>query len=164
MAGRGVHFALTADQYTAACNCDTDSELIKLIQEGIEEDWDQEWLCETDKSWDAIHRSLTNGKLEWDNGSFPLNAAILGGLKLYQGENYIVTLATPEQVSLIARAFMNTDKLALRKGYDKIKQAEYDGKIGNDDFEYTWEYFRELVSLFSKASQSNRAMLFSVDQ
>jgi len=164
MAGRGVHFALTKDQYKSVCNCRSDAELVNLVQEEIEEDWNTNWLCETDKSWDAIHRCLTDGKLEWDNGSFPLNAVILGGKQLYKGDDYILALVTPEQVSAIAIALESVDKIILRSGYEKISQDDYDGEIGNDDFEYTWDNFEELVSLFVKAADSERSVLFSVDQ
>lgn len=164
MACRGVHFALTSEQYNKVCECNSDDELIELIQEEIEEEWDENWLRETDKAWDAIHRSLTDGKLEWDNGLFPLNAVIIGGKQLYNGEDYIISLVTPEQVKSIAGAISSIDKATLKKGYEKIKQVDYDGEIGELDFEYTWEWFKDLPSLYEKAAQSNRAIIFSVDQ
>lgn len=164
MSCRGVHFALTGDQYMEVCNCQSDDELIELIQENIEEAWDEEWLRETDKAWDAIHRCLTDGKLEWDNGSFPLNAVIIGGKQFHEGNDYIISLVTPEQVQSIAVALKNIDKAALRQGYERIKQEHYDGEIGKEDFEYTWEWFKDLPSLYEKAAQDGRAILFSVDQ
>ena len=164
MACRGVHFALTEEQYKKVSRCGSDDELIELIQEDIEEDWDTEWLRETDKAWDAIHRSLTDGKLEWKNGSFPLNAVVVGGKQLHQGDDYIVSLVAPDQIPSVADALKHIDKAALKKGYDQIKQNDYDGEIGEDDFEYTWEWFKDLYSLYKKAAQNGRAVLFSVDQ
>ena len=164
MACRGVHFALTEDQYNRVCDCKSDEEIIELIQEEIEEEWDEVWLRETDKAWDAIHRCLTDGKLEWNNGSFPLNAVIVGGKQLHEGDDYIISLVTPEQVGSIADAIKSIDIDTLRKGYEQIKQTDYDGKIGDEDFEYTWEWFKGLPSLYEKAAENGRAVLFSVDQ
>jgi len=156
MACRGVHFALTEEQYKKVCRSGSDDELIELIQEDIEEEWDTEWLREADKAWDAIHRCLTDGKLEWKNGSFPLNAVVVGGKQ--------VSLVTPDQIPSVADALEHIDKTALKKGYDQIKQKDYDGEIGEEDFEYTWEWFKDLYTLYEKAAQNGRAVLFSVDQ
>ena len=164
MACRGVHFALTEEQYTKVCDCVSDDELIEFIQEEIEEEWDEEWLRETDKAWDAIHRCLTDGKLERDNGTFPLNAVIMGGKQLHKGDDYIISLVTPEQVRSIAEALKSIDKARFRTGYEKIKQGDYDGEIDEEDFEYTWGWFNDLPSLYQKAAQNGRSILFSVDQ
>jgi len=162
--GRGVHFALTPEQYTKVIELASDDKLIDFIHFEIEEEWDRGSLRESDKAWDAIHRSLTDGKLEWENGTFPLNAVILGGKQLYKGDDYIVSLVTPDQVLVIAKALKQIDKVALKKGYDQITQGDYDGEVGENDFEYTWGWFKDLHSLYEKAVQSNRAMLFTVDQ
>ena len=164
MACRGVHFALTDRQYEDILRCESDDELIEFIQEHIEEEWDREWLRETDKAWDAIHRCLTDGRLEWDNGSFPLNAVIAGGKQMHKGDEYIISLVTPEQVPAIAKALENFDRSALKSGYAQIAQDDYDGEIGDEDFEYTWDWFKDLHSLYDRAAQSGRAVLFTVDQ
>jgi hypothetical protein len=36
--------------------------------------------------------------------------------------------------------------------------------LSDDDFEYTWSWFRHLRDFFQKAAAANRAMLFKVDQ
>ena len=58
MACRGVHFALTVEEREQLLALvETQGDVIGFIQEDIEEQWDTEWLCETDKAWDAIHRA-----------------------------------------------------------------------------------------------------------
>ena len=47
--------------------------------------------CELDKSWDAIHRCLTDGTLK--PGQPPLSLAILGGQRLDDGRDFIMSLA-----------------------------------------------------------------------
>ena len=164
MACRGVHFAITDKQYRKLTSFTTDDELIEFLQEEIEEGWDEDWLCETDKAWDAIHRCLTDGKLEWNNGSFPLNAVVIGGKQLHRGEDYIISLITSEQVVQVAGSIKEIDEAFFRKGYQKIKQSEYDGLLGEEDFQYTWEYFKGLPALFEKAAKDRRSIIFSVDQ
>ena len=67
-------------------------------------------------------------------------------------------------MALISDAIEIVDESVLRKGYEQISQSEYDGEIGDEDFNYTWEYFKELPSLYLKAAQARRAVLFTVDQ
>lgn len=69
MACRGVHFAIDNKAYEKLLTAGSDDAVIEIVQEEIEEEWDEKWLRETDKAWDAIHRCLTDGKLEWDSGS-----------------------------------------------------------------------------------------------
>jgi Domain of unknown function (DUF1877) len=66
MAGRGVHFALTAEEEARLVDepDGDDDHLIDVLGE-IEERWDRDWLVETDKAWDAIHRCLTDGTLNY---------------------------------------------------------------------------------------------------
>lgn len=64
----------------------------------------------------------------------------------------------------ISKSLKNIDKNALRKGYEQIKQIDYDSEMSDEDFEYTWAWFKDLPSLYEKAAQSGRAILFSVDQ
>ena len=137
MSCRGVHFALTPEEYEKLLSAKTDESVIEIIQEEIEEKWDEDWLLETDKAWDAIHRCLTNGKLECNDKESPLNAAILCGKQLHKSDDYIISLITPEQVPVISKALENIDEATLKTYYEKIKQKDYDGEIGEEDFEYT---------------------------
>ena len=164
MACRGVHFAITNDQLQRLLAASSDDDVLEVMQEDVEEAWEEEWLRETDKAWDAIHRCLTDGKLGFENGSFPLNAVVLGGKQLYRGEDYIISLVEPRSVPLVAEALGAVDREALRLGYERIAQTDYDGEIGEEDFEYTWQWFKELPGLFSKAAAARRAVVFSVDQ
>ena len=70
MACLGVHFALTAAQekklLSAGKKDDADLEM-EIIEE-IEEGWDEEFTFESDKSWDAMHRRLSNVALNVTEG------------------------------------------------------------------------------------------------
>jgi hypothetical protein len=76
----------------AALQAVADDERVEFVQEEFEEKlWsdDKSRAQETDKAWDAIHRSLTDGTLGWESGEYPLNHTIFGGESLYDGDDYI---------------------------------------------------------------------------
>ena len=73
----GVLFALTDADAPRLLAAEGPDAVMSIVEE-IEEKWDEAWLAQTDKSWDAIHRSLSNGTRFHDEGEYPLNRAILG--------------------------------------------------------------------------------------
>jgi hypothetical protein len=135
---------------------------IDELEEGPnKEGWDAEWVQETDKSWDAIHRCLTDGRLEW--GRTPFHLCILGRVNLYEGDDYIMNFLTPDEVKEAAAVIKDIDRDELRRRYDAIDTESY-GELSDSDFEYTWSWFPALRDFFQKAAAANRAVLFTVDQ
>jgi hypothetical protein len=63
----GVHFALNHEDEQRLLLAENDEDVRRIAIEEIEERWDENWLQQTDKAWDAIHRSLNGGKLTWDS-------------------------------------------------------------------------------------------------
>lgn len=163
MAGRAVHFALTAeDQATLLENPGSDNEdLLDAIGE-IEERWDEDWLLETDKAWDAIHRCLTDGTLEY--GETPLHFAILGKDNLHDGDEYLISYLSPEEVAACAAAIKNIDKTWMREKYDALDGTTYQGVMSDEDFDYTLRNFEELKVFYQKAAENSRSIVFTVDQ
>jgi hypothetical protein len=163
MAGRGVHFALSPEELGQLLAARSDEEVMTLV-ESIEEGWDRDFLAESDKAWNAIHRCLTDGSLLYDSGEYPLNHTICGGRQLIEGEDYTVSLVTPEQVKDVASALQALDKAWLKDRYFRLlKPDDYDAEIGEDDFEYTWESFEHVRELYIKAAAADRAVIFTVD-
>lgn len=109
----GVLFSLDKKSVDKLKSFTSDEDSLDHLQMDVEEVYFNEypqWTCELDKAWDAIHRALTNGKLEWDGGTCPLNHVILGGEILYSEPDYIMTLKTPEQVADITKNFDRVTK------------------------------------------------------
>ncbi|MEO0477290.1 MAG: DUF1877 family protein, partial [Planctomycetota bacterium] len=99
---RGVYFALTDEQENQLLSLvGNDEAVINYIQMEIEEQWDRDWLCETDKAWDAIHRCLTDGRLTYESTT-PLHKVVLGGQYLYQGDGYIASFVPVSDLVVIA--------------------------------------------------------------
>src|SRR4051794_38865380 len=161
MACRGVHFALAPDdrgRLESACD---DEELMAVIEE-IEDQWDRDWLRETDKAWDAIHRCLTDGTLSY--GPTPLHGCILGEDNLHDGDDYIVNLLEPGEVKEVAAAIRGIDEAPMRRNYFSLDPDDYGSPPTEEDFQYTWENFLALREFFEKAARHDRAMVFTVDQ
>ena len=165
MAASGVHFALSDDE-VAALRAVGDDARIGHIQEAIETpffDKARHYLAESDKAWDAMHRALTDGELAWDGGTYPLNHAVMGGEQLYGNDDYIISLKTPDQVREISAALDRFTKGEFRKRYDAIDPSQYDGEMGDQDFDYTWESLEAVRALYRRAAADGRYVLFTVD-
>lgn len=166
MACRGVHFALAAEDLDRVLACETDDDLIDIIQGDIEERYFEagEWCYETDKAWDAIHRCLAGGYLAPGEGPFPASLAILGGKQLHEEQEYIVSLATSSQVEATAAFLAGVTEEHLRARYFALDEDDYGISLSEEDFAYTWEYFSGLVEFFSRAASRGLAVVFTVDQ
>jgi hypothetical protein len=165
MTSLGLHFSLDAVQLAVLKAVDEEGR-VDFVQDIFEEElWNSDRARgqETDKAWDAIHRSLTDGGLEWNNGSYPLNHVILGGEPLYSGDDYVISLKSPEQVQDIAAALASVTRETLREGYDRLDPAEYGVDLSDDDFEYTWDWFTGLKEFYQRAAAEYYAVLFTVD-
>jgi Domain of unknown function (DUF1877) len=163
MGARGVHFAITVEQMDDLLKAADDEELMAQI-ERIEEAWDRQFLVESDKAWDAIHRCLTDGSLLYESGEYPLNHVICGGRHLDAGDDYTISLVNPEQVKDVARALEPLTEDWLRQRYFALlKPDDYEFDIDEDDFQYTWSNFEDVRSLFRKAALADRAVVFTAD-
>ena len=164
----GVHFALHPDDLRRVlASVGDDEALLALIHEDIEErnlETEREWQFQTDKAWDALHRCLTNGLLEYESGPFPISYAVLGGRQLYGGDDFIASLVDPPLVAPTASALKAVTKDWLHSRYLTIDPDEYGLNFGDDDFEYTWENFQGLPEFFERAAEVHRAVVFTADQ
>ena len=162
MGARGAHFALTADQeaqFLALPPADADAMLALAV--AIENNWDEEWLAQTDKAWEAIHRCLTDGRFEW--GPTMAHQVILGSKNIYPADGFFMNFVGSADVKAVAALLENIDRNGLRSAYDRIDPAEYVDK-SETDFEYTWMWFEVLKAFIRKAADAGRTVLFSVDQ
>ena len=167
MACRGVHFALTEVEAIALKERPDDESRLEYLQEHIEEtyfDQHAELLAESDKAWDAMHRLLADGELSFDGGAYPLNHVVLAGESLYDGDDYIISLKSPQQVKEIDKALETISEAEFRERYFSLDGGSYEGDVGEEDFGYTWDWFQNVRALFKRAAAEGRCVLFSVDQ
>jgi hypothetical protein len=161
----GVHFSLGEQTVIKLKSYKRESARLNFLQEKIEEEYFDaypDWVCETDKAWDAIHRILTDGDLTWDNGQYPTNHVILGGELLYTKPDYMMSLKNPSQVKEIGVAIKQITEKYFREAYFKIDPEKYGCLV--EDFLYTWENFDSLRLFWDRATIENRYVLFTADQ
>lgn len=166
MAHRGVHFALSGEEVATLQSFEDDDERLAHLQEVIEERYfgeARDYLAESDKAWNAIHRALSDGELTFDGGDYPLNHVVLGGESLYDDDDYVMSLKTPEQVKDIAAALAGLSEQEFRRRYEQIDNESYDGGSSDQDFDYTWGNFQDVLALYARAAIEGRFVLFTVD-
>jgi len=115
-----------------------------------------EFAAESDKAWDAMHRTLADGLLTWTGGEYPLNHVVLGGKLVYSQSDYIMSLKSPTQVKDVAVALAQVSEATFRERYFRIDPAQYGVDLSDEDFGYTWEWFQN-VSRAVRARSSRRA-------
>lgn len=161
----GVHFALTEDDVSSLRAIPDEEDRLSYLQEDIEERYlGTDYAAESDKSWDAMHRALSDGQLSWDGGNYPLNHVVLAGELLYSESDYIMTLKTPVQVRDVAAALSAMTATQLRAGYDAIDRQSYGYDLTDEDFEYTWNWFQSVREFYLRAATEGRYVLFTADQ
>ena len=132
------------------------------------EEMEQVYSCELWQAWDAIHRALTNGKLEYGGKNPPGCWVILGG-EVLRGdregeEDYIVTCKNPHQVKRIYQFLQELTEEKFRELYFAIDPEEYGFELSEDDFEYTWYYLSDSIPFWKNAAEKQLWVLFDVDQ
>ena len=159
----GVHFALSTQDEARLLAAAGDDDAVIGIVEQIEEVSFPGPHCDSDKAWDALHRCLTDGKLEYANGSYPLRAAILGGRQLVEDAEYTVSYVSADQVRDVAEALSVIEEDWLRRRYDTLGDTDYAGPMDEDDFEYTWDALEDIREFFAVAAEAGQAVIFTVD-
>ncbi len=163
----GVHFAIDCATVDALRSQPTDEARLDYLQEEIESSYftdQKDWLAETDKAWDAIHRTLTDGTMGWNNGEFPLSHVIMGGESFYESDDYIMVLKTPWEVKRIAEALRGIAESVFHERYFRINPEDYYFMLSQDDYEYTWNWFQTLREFYYRAADADRFVLFTASQ
>jgi hypothetical protein len=157
----GVHFALSTQDEARLLAAAGDDDAVIAIVEQIEEH--PGLYCDSDKAWDALHRCLTDGKLEYGGGTYPLRAAVLGGRQLVEEAEYTVSYVSVEQVRDVAEALSVIEEDWLRRRYGTLGATDYAGPMDEDDFEYTWDALEDIREFFAVAAEAGQAVIFTVD-
>ena len=163
MTARGVLFAVTSDDERRLLAAGDDDAVGELVEE-IEERWEDGFVAETDKAWDAIHRALTDGRLRYDAGEPPVNRAILGGRLLTSGEDGLVVYTPAADVAAVSAALAEVSEAQFADGYWRIDPADYGPEHGDEDLAYSWDYFAGVRELWRAAAAADRAVIFTVEQ
>lgn len=124
-----------------------------------------------DKSWDAMHRVLCDGWLDFKHGDEPRRACVIGGRQLSNRSDWIISYVEPNLVKQVAasidgvsREWFTWQYFALDRMPSGFWVHRYDAELCDVDFEYTWEYFVEVQGFYRMAAGRGLATVFAVDQ
>lgn len=163
----GVHFSLSDEEVQQLKSFCDDSDRLDYLQCEIEAKYFEEYedrLASSDKAWDAMHRSLSDGDLSFTTGPYPLRMAVIGGDPIYVEDDYIMSLKAPTEVKDVAKALAAVTKDDFRMKYDAMDAEKYGYPKDDQDFEYTWDLLTGVVAFYQKAAAEGRWVLFSADQ
>lgn len=164
----GCHYALTASEVETFKSKKTEDDRVDYVYEVLDER-PSAWSCDTEKAWDAIHRCFTGQPaneelLDPSAGQYPLNLIIMGGENMNgDSEDYYMRLINPEQASDLAAALKPIDEEWIEKAYHQHCKGAWP-EYGDDDCEYTNEWFAELKEFILKQANGEHALLFFVSR
>jgi hypothetical protein len=167
MGCRGVHFALSDAEVKHLRSLLSERERLDYVIEDLEASYfadRKEYVAESDKAWDAMHRALADGELTWDGGDYPLNHVVLTGELLYDGPDSIMSLKSPEQVRDVAAALPGVTEAEFRRRYFEIDPEVYGCPVNEEDFASTWAWLQHVRRLYTRAAAESGNVLFTADQ
>lgn len=158
MVARGMHYAVDGAKEAEMLRRAGDQ---NALVEYLNDLWDENWQCDTDKVWDELHRALSNGDLQFDfDPDAPLTGIVLGGRLLSNEDWFIIVHKSVEEVRTIATAASALADDEFRELYGK-NVDEFDVLAGERD---TLDVFRGVAAFYKKAAEAGRAVIFAVDQ
>jgi hypothetical protein len=166
LACRGVLFALTDEQENKILSAaDRGDEKVRAAVQEIEDAWDEDHLAELQLLWDALHRCLSDGTTDFEGGTYPLNRAILGGKRLYHGDDYIVAFVPKTEVPDVAAALVVITDSWMRERFFALPRTDFPQMYVNEEwFEYTLDFLEATQEFYQRAARDGLSVIFTVDQ
>jgi hypothetical protein len=166
MSRRGTFYAITPDEAERLLSLVGDD--AALAKEALEyfsfERQRAHFITPVDKTWDPMHRCLTDGTLRaLGTGTTPMALCVLGGRSLHAGDGAIICYVAPDQVPQVAQTLDEIEIQWFVSRFSSLPSTGYTGLINNEEFQFLWEYFTSVRNLYSKAAESNRAVVFVAD-
>ncbi len=163
MVGPGYHIALSRDYAKRVFAAKDDPSLPPLLEELLSDKSLREnaQILELKRTWDPIHRCLTEGTLDPEGGEFPLNHVILGGKKLHHASDYAAVVIRPDMVTFIAEALRELREPDFRKRYFALAEHSFDQPLNDKEYAYVWHMVQEIRTFFEFCDEERFAILFT---
>jgi hypothetical protein len=161
--GPGYHIALSREHAKRVFANKDDASLPPLIAELLADKSlkANSQILEVKRTWDAIHRCLTEGMLDPEAGAFPLNHVILGGKKLHNGDDYVAVVVRPDMVTFIAETLHEIKEPDFRKKFFALADKGYDQPINEKEYSFIWHTVQEIRTFFEYCDEERFAVLFT---
>lgn len=121
-------------------------------------------LLECGADWDPIHRALTEGKLDPDDGEFPLDHCVLGGRQLHAGEGFDAILIRPDVVPHVAEALHELRRETFFENYMAIDPVDYGKEPTEAEADRVWGTLKLIRQMFEDAANEHAAVVFTVER
>lgn len=156
MAFRGTLYALTPEHKRGLLASEDDAAVLAYLAGLASEP--------LDASWDAVHRSLTDGYCRTDNGEYPLALAVLGGRQLHDGDDHIVSYVAPGEVHELIEALDEIDEAEFADRYSFIDEDDYELPLDDEGLKAAWTTFATLRDFYERAAGHGHGTVFAVEQ
>lgn len=164
MSGEAAYLVLTRDDAKQLFGQKEDEAVRRVVEE----------LCQSPKHvsdglvlncgthWDPIHRALTEGRLDPQDGDFPLDHCVLGGRQLHNGEDFDAILIRPDIVPHIAAALHDIKREEFFANYMAIDAADYGKEPTEAEADQVWGTLKLIRQMYDGAAVEHAAVVFTV--
>ncbi|MCA9120237.1 MAG: DUF1877 family protein [Planctomycetaceae bacterium] len=162
--GQGAYIVLTREDAKELFSQEGDA-AVRAVAERLrnsQKHINADLVLECGASWDPIHRSLTDGTLNRDVEDFPLDHCVLGGRRLYQGNDFEAVLIRPDIVPHVAAGLHDMKRAEFTERYMALDPSAYGKQPTEEEGDETWAMFKLIRQLFEDAGNEHAAVLFTV--
>ena len=184
MSGRGLHIALTDEEFAIVEAMSPDDIPDYIVNELEEPKFGTADACETDKSWAYIHSALNGtdpdgplglggapkgGLLYRLFGPKPLpdvgaaKFAIIGTRQLVDENDYFVGAVPADQVEMVSACLHLIPESHLRDRVIAVHAQHSASGEADDAAEYALGWFPGLLEFYGEAMKSKKNVIFTVD-
>jgi Domain of unknown function (DUF1877) len=160
--GPGYHFALSRDNAKKVFAVTDPKGFLTLFDEfkNSKDMQKNDQILENKRTWDAIHRALTEGELDPQGGEMPLNHVILGGKPVNAGEDYFAAVVRPDLTPFLSEALHDMKESDFRQKYFALQNTSYSQPINEKEYALVWHQVQEIRSFLEFCSEERFAILF----
>jgi hypothetical protein len=115
-------------------------------------------ILDLEKTWNPLHRCLSDGTLDPQTGEPPLNQTLLGGRHLYYQDDRYVVLVRPDMVRHVATALAEVDASQLEAKY---KELPSDVLEESADWPAVQTVLKQIAALYLGAADDGNAVVFT---
>jgi len=164
VAGQGTYIILTRNDAKELFGLDGDEAVWEFAENvrSSPKHREADLILDCGNAWDPIHRVLTDGTLSHDADEFPNDHCVLGGRRLYEGEDREVIMVRPDIVILVAESLHKMKRAEFSDKFMALDPALYGKKPTEAEGDIVWGMFKLIRQLFEFASGEHAAVVFTV--
>ena len=164
MSGLGAYIVLTREDAKELFAQEDDAS-VRAVTERLRNSpkhRDADLVLDCGTCWDPLHRALTDGTLTHDTDDFPLDHCVLGGRRLYQGDDFEAILIRPDIVPHVAAGLHDLKRAEFTEKYMTLDPELYGKQPTEAEADETWAMLKLVRQMFEDAGNEHAAILFTV--